>query len=81
MKVFARSKKERLPILTFDSDFLDTAKFPLVGTPGRIVLNILPTIFEFQRERFEAFLTELPSFDIENKLVVVTEDQILIIGE
>jgi len=79
--VFERSKKEKLPILSFDADFLDTAKFPLVDTPGRIVLNILPTIFEFQRERFEAFLKELPSLDIENKLVVVTEDQILIIDK
>lgn len=78
---FERSKKEKLVILSFDTDFLDTAKFPLANTSGRIVLNILPTVFEFQRERFEAFLKELPSLDIENKLVVVTEDQILIIDE
>ena len=79
--IFERSKKENLPILSFDSDFLDTAKFPLANTPGRIVLNILPTIFEFQRERFEAFLNELPSLNVENKLVVVTEGQILILDE
>lgn len=79
--IFERAKKEKSVILSFDTDFFDTAKFPLANTPGRIVLNILPTIFEFQRERFEAFLKELPKLDIENKLVIVTEDQISILDE
>jgi hypothetical protein len=81
MEMYAHAAKERTPILSFDRDFLNTAKFPLPGTPGRIVLHILPTIFEFQWERFEAFLQILPSLEIANKLIIVTNDEVLVLSE
>ena len=80
--VFARSKKEKIPILTFDTDFLDTAKFPLANTPGRIVLRVLPTIFSFQCDRFSVFLRQiLPTLDITDRLIVITESEVYVYEE
>ena len=80
--LFKLSKKERLPILSFDTDFLDTAKFPLTDTQGRIVLRIFPTIFSFQRECFEEFLMKiLPTLDIVERLVVISADKVSVLEE
>ena len=80
--LFERSKKEKLPILTFDTDFLDTAKFPLVRTPGRVVIRIFPTVFSFQRERFDEFLMEiLPTLNITGRLVVISADEVAVYEE
>lgn len=77
--LFARSKRTGLPIVTFDTDFLDTVKFPLADTPGRIVLQIFPTVFSFQQERFGIFLSDiLPSLEIANKLVIVSSDEVIV---
>jgi len=59
-EVYARSLKESRIILSNDTDFLDTIKFPLKRTPGRVVFLVSPATFEFQRERMEVLLAQFP---------------------
>ena len=59
-EVYARSLKESRIILSNDTDFLDTVKFPLKTTPGRVVFLVYPATFEHQRERMDVLLAEFP---------------------
>ena len=56
--VYARALKESRILLTNDTDFLDTAKFSLAKTPGRVVFRVFPATFLTQRARIEALLIE-----------------------
>ena len=80
--IFERSNKEKLVLISFDTDFLDTAAFPLAKTPGRIVLRIFPTIFAFQRERLDTFLIEiLPTLEVANRLIILSATEAALLEE
>lgn len=59
--VYARAVRESRILFTNDTDFLDTVKFPLKHTPGRVVFRVFPATFSLQHERMEALLAEFPS--------------------
>jgi len=76
-EVYVRSLRESRIILSNDTDFLDTAKFPLKRTPGRVVFLVYPATFEHQRERMEVLLTEFPTpKKLKGRLIELENDTI-----
>jgi hypothetical protein len=76
--LFERAKQEGLFIITNDTDFLDTVKFPLTDSPGRIVLRIFPTVFDFQCARLEVFLATMSTLELAGRLIVLSADDITV---
>ena len=63
-------------LLTNDTDFLNTALYPVNTSPpaGRIVFRVFPSTFENQRDRLAVLLAEVPAAQLAGKLAELRTD-------
>jgi len=69
--LFEMAVNESRILLTNDTDFLNTTLYPLLNTPGRIVLRIFPPTLANQKASLEMFLSKISDKECAGKLVEV----------
>lgn len=68
-QLFELAKQTGQVLISNDKDFLNSALYPIEGTPGRIILRIFPPTFESQRTALEGFFVQVKEGECVNKLV------------
>ena len=74
LRVFELSKELKRVLLTSDTNFLNTAIFPLKDSPGRIILRASPPTLENQKAVLAAVLDKFTTKDCRGKLIEARND-------
>jgi predicted nuclease of predicted toxin-antitoxin system len=70
------SKETGRVLLTNDTDFFNTALYPLRGSPGRVILRVFPATFVGQRGRLSWLLSTLAEEEYAGTVIELRRDSV-----